>query len=381
VVQSQSTNLDLSSPRQLRKLLQALDKSQIQTVLASLNEDQAEALRWDWELWARDAQLEPSGDWAFWLILAGRGFGKTRSGAEWVRSRVEAGATRVALVAATAADARDTMVLGESGLLAVCPPHNRPVYEPSKRSVTWPNGAVAKLYSAEKPDRLRGPQHEVAWCDEVAAWSYPQETWDNLLFGLRLGASQCVVTTTPRPTTLIKQLVKDATVTTGTTYDNQANLSQVFLKTVLKKYEGTRLGLQELHARLLEDTPGALWNLALLEQNRVQYAPELIRVVVAVDPAVTNNENSSETGIVVAGVSAEVMRTWWRIIREGIRQTNGRPSSSIASTPTVPTVLFARSTTAVTWSPLTSKPSDATYQCEPYELRGVNVYAPSLLLR
>lgn len=305
--QSLSPSHELRLPRQLRRQLQALDKSQIQAVLASLSEEQAEALRWDWELWARDAQLPPPGDWSTWFICAGRGFGKTRSGAEWIRDQVKAGARRMALVAATAADARDTMVEGESGLLAISPPHERPLYEASKRRVTWPNGAIATLYSSERPDRLRGPQQEVAWCDELAAWKYPQETWDNLLFGLRLGASRVVVTTTPRPTKLVRALLADPTtaVSRGTTDENRANLSKTFYSTVVGKYAGTRLGRQELRAELLEDTPGALWTLALLEQNRVSAAPELVRIVVAIDPAVSANEHSAETGIVVAGLSEE----------------------------------------------------------------------------
>lgn len=268
----------------------------------------AEQLRHDWRRWARPNQLPPRGDWTTWMLLAGRGFGKTRTGAEFVRAEVEAGrAGRVALVAPTAADARDVMVEGESGILAICPPRNRPKYEPSKRRVTWDNGAIATLYSADEPERLRGPQHDLAWPDELAAWRYP-ETWDMLMFGLRLGARpRAVVTTTPRPTRLIRELIASPTtvVTRGSTYDNRANLAPAFLDTIIRKYEGTRLGRQELYAEVLDDVPGALWTRAMIDAaNQPHATPDLVRVVVAIDPAVTSGEDSDETGIIVAGLDA-----------------------------------------------------------------------------
>ena len=243
------------------------------------------------------------------MLLAGRGFGKTRTGAEFVRAEVEAGrAGRVALVAPTAADARDVMVEGESGLLAICPPSNRPRYEPSKRRVTWDNGAIATLYSADEPERLRGPQHDLAWPDELAAWRYP-ETWDMLMFGLRLGARpRVVVTTTPRPTRLIRDLLAAPTtvVTRGSTYDNRANLAPAFLEQIVRKYEGTRLGRQELYAEVLDDVPGALWTRAMIEAaEHSGPIPELVRVVVAIDPAVTSGDDSDETGIIVAGIGTD----------------------------------------------------------------------------
>lgn len=213
-------------------------------------------------------------------------------------------ASRIALVAATASDARDVMVEGESGILAVSPPWNRPKYEPSKRRITWPNGATATTYSADEPDRLRGPQQDSAWCDEIAAWRY-EEAWDQLQFGLRIGVRpRVVVTTTPRPTKLVKDLVKSETtiVTTGSTYDNRENLAPVFFSHVVSKYEGTRLGRQELRAEILDDTPGALWTLLDIEAHRVEHVPELKRIVVGVDPAMTSGETSDETGIIVAGI-------------------------------------------------------------------------------
>lgn len=243
-----------------------------------------------------------------WLLLAGRGFGKSRTGAEWVRAQVESGrCSRLALVAPTSADCRDVMVEGESGMLAVCPPWNRPVYETSKRRLTWPNGAIATLYSADEPDRLRGPQHDGAWCDEIAAWRYP-EAWDQLMFGLRLGLDpRTVATTTPRPIALIKSLMADPTchVTRGTTYDNLPNLAPQFAAQIVAKYQGTRLGRQELLAEVLTDTPGALWTLTQIDANRRASSSELVRIVIAVDPAATSGEEANETGIVAAGVDVE----------------------------------------------------------------------------
>ena len=239
------------------------------------------------------------------MLLAGRGFGKTRAGAEYVRASVQFNeARRLALVGPTAADARNVMVEGESGILAISPSDELLRFEPSKRRLTWRNGAIATLYSAEEPQRLRGPQHDAAWCDELAAWRYPQ-TWDMLMFGLRLGRDpRVVVTTTPRPTRLIKSLLADpiVSVTRGTTYDNRRWLAPAFFSQIVGKYEGTRLGRQELLAEILEDVPGALWSRGVIEACRAVAAPaELVRVVVAIDPAVSTGVDADETGIIVAG--------------------------------------------------------------------------------
>lgn len=276
-------------------------------LLAGLGTGGLASLLYEWRFWARPAQVAPEGDWRIWLLLSGRGFGKTRAGAEWVREQVERhGRRRIALVGRTAADVRDVMVEGESGVLAVCPPWNRPEYIPSKRRLEWPNGAIATMYSADQPDLLRGPQHDAAWCDELAAWRYP-DAFDMLLLGLRLGDDpRCVVTTTPRPTPVIRRLLADprVVVTRGSTYENRANLAPEFVAQVVAQYEGTTLGRQEVYGEVIDDVEGALWHRDLLDRTRVapDAVPPLSRVVVAVDPAVTAGAQSDETGIVVAGV-------------------------------------------------------------------------------
>jgi phage terminase large subunit-like protein len=273
--------------------------------LTKLAPEERAELEYDWRFWARPEQLAPPGLWRAWLILSGRGWGKTRSGAEWVRGQVETErCKRLALVGATAADTRDVLVEGESGILASSPPWNRPVYEPSKRRLTWPNGALATLYSADEPDRLRGPQHDGAWADELAAWRYP-DAWIQLQFGLRLGDDpRVVVTTTPRPTALVRDLARAATtlVSRGSSYENSANLAPAFLDELKRRYENTRLGRQEIFGDILDDNPGALFRRTDIEGARVRRAPSLVRIVVAIDPAVSHDETSSETGIVVAGL-------------------------------------------------------------------------------
>ncbi len=290
-------------------LLASLPESKRQQILSGLSPKEKARLRYEWRFWARPNQLPPAGDWIHWLLLMGRGWGKTRTAAEFVRDEVGAEKVgRIALIGRTAGDVREVMVEGQSGLLNISPPGARPKFEPSKRRLTWPNGAVASLYYGESPDLLRGPEHDLYWADEIAAWKYPQECWDNLLMGLRLGARpRGVITTTPRPIPLIKARVKDplTVVVRGSTFDNAANLPPTFLAELIEKYEGTRIGRQELYAEVLEDVEGALWNLALLERNRVREAPELARVVVAIDPAVTAKEGSDETGIIVGGSNKE----------------------------------------------------------------------------
>lgn len=285
-----------------------LPEEERQRVLSTLTEEESLELLFDWEFWARPKQLTPPGKWYVWLILAGRGFGKSRTGAEQIRSWQEQGYSRFALVGQTPGEVRDVMIEGESGILAISPPWNMPSYEPSKRKLTWPNGAFAITYSGENPEQLRGPQHEKAWTDELAKLKYPQETWDNLELGLRLGDNpQVVVTTTPKPIKLIKELIKDnqTYITSGSSYENIGNLAPAFIDRIIKKYEGTRLGRQELHAEVLDDVQGALWNSKQLEDLRVIKHSDLKRIVVGVDPAVTNTEDSDETGIVAAGLGID----------------------------------------------------------------------------
>lgn len=292
----------------LRSLVKNHTKKEIEATIAELPDNVVQQLLYDWPLWARENQLTPTGDWFVWLILAGRGWGKTRVGAEQIRAWQEQGVKRFALIGQTPGEVRDVMVEGESGIIATSPKWNMPKYEPSKRRLTWPNGAVATVYSGENPEVLRGPQHEKAWIDELAKFRYQQDMWDNLILGMRLGnAPQMIVTTTPRPTKLMKSLIKHPTthVTRGTTYENRENLAQVFLDVILDKYEGTRLGRQELSAEMLDDNPGALWSRDWIENNRTTTLPTLTRVIVAVDPAATSSAKADETGIIVAGIDSD----------------------------------------------------------------------------
>lgn len=253
---------------------------------------------------ARPSQRPPKlsdPNWDNWLLLAGRGFGKTRCGGEW-GWRMAKRFSRGGLIAPTAADARDVMVEGESGIIACAPPTFRPVYEPSKRKLTYPNGAIQMLYSAAEPDRLRGPQHEYIWADELAAWKNLQYAWDMAQMGLRLGKHpRACITTTPRPLPLIKMLAKDpmTAVVRGSTYDNLTNLAPTFRRAVVARYEGTTLGRQELDAEILDDMPGALVARTLITENRVDEHPILRTITVGMDPAGTGT--GDETGLVVVG--------------------------------------------------------------------------------
>lgn len=279
--------------------------------MRSLKPEALTRIKYDWLTWARPNQVAPDEPWRFWVILAGRGFGKTRAGAEWVRDQAigdyldggrRKGQDLVNLIAATADDARDIMVEGESGLLAICHPSERPDYKKSDRKLVWPNGATSLIFTADEPERLRGKQHRKLWADEIAAWRYP-EAWDQAKLGLRLRPNpQAVVTTTPRPTKLVRELKADpnTVVTIGTTYDNRENLAAAFFDEVIKRYEGTRLGRQELLAHILSDKPGALWQRGALDDLRVAKVPPLQRVVVAVDPQA--GLSGAETGIVAVGI-------------------------------------------------------------------------------
>ena len=272
-----------------------------------VNPSDAEILAraWSWHRIARTEQLLPDGDWTYWLIKAGRGWGKTRTGAETVREWIKRGHNYCNLIGATADDARDIMVQGESGILAICPKWERPEYKPSQRKLIWPNGAESLIFTADEPERLRGKQHQRLWADELAAWRYP-DAWDQAKFGLRLGSHpQAIITTTPRPTKLVREIMADlaTVVTNGSTYDNRSNLAPSFFSAVLKKYEGTRLGRQEIAGEVLDDNPGALFKRTDIDKARLLVAPQLERIVVAIDPAATSAEGSDDTGMIAAGIA------------------------------------------------------------------------------
>lgn len=318
--------------------LRDLPQDQVMSVLKELTPKQLEELAHDWKFWARPEQLEPEGDWKIWLPLAGRGWGKTRCGAEWVRHRIKAGDRRIACVAPTKGDVRRVMVEGESGLLNICWKGDKtysgremgfPSWSPTNNTITWANGARAEFFSAEDPERLRGPQFHSAWCDEICAWTRMEETWDMLQFTLRLGKNpRILVTTTPKPVKLLRNILKPENIesgrvykTSGSSYENADNINLE----ALSQYEGTRLGRQELYAEILDEAAGALWNRKMIDEaqvdlpveaivhgpdgisidyaaSRKEFAKSLVKVVVSVDPAITANEESDMTGIIVAGV-------------------------------------------------------------------------------
>jgi phage terminase large subunit-like protein len=277
------------------------------------------ALQYNWKFWGRPEQQEPPGDWFIWLILSGRGWGKTRTGAEWILHRVRQGARRIFLVGRTAADVRDTILFGESGIMSIAPPWEYPKWEPTKRLLTWPNGATALCFSADKPDQMRGPQGDTAWVDELAAWRY-EDAWHQLRLAIRSAQSglrpRILATTTPRPTELIRKLNaqfnagdKSVYITRGNTIDNRSNMAPEYIEEMYRIYGGTRLGRQELNGEILEDNPGAIFSANDIEEARIprSQVPPLDRVVIAVDPAVSVTQGgqseiiSNETGIVVVG--------------------------------------------------------------------------------
>jgi phage terminase large subunit-like protein len=273
--------------------------------------------QWTWNHARADQRPPPDADWLVWLLLSGRGSGKTRTGAEYLHRAVTK-VPRVSIIGGTAPDVRGVMIEGESGVLTIAKPDFRPVYEPSKRRITWPNGAVGMIFSAEEPDRLRGPETYCCWWDEPAHAPLVQDCWDNLMFGLRLGAHPRVVcTTTPRPRPWLKEIVAEPTtrVARASTYDNLANLAPPFAERVINRYEGTRLGRQELHGEILEDVEGALWNWEMIDADRLprpaldpgQLIEQLniVRVMVAVDPAGSSRTQADETAIVVCGRAAD----------------------------------------------------------------------------
>ncbi|MGB8815085.1 MAG: terminase family protein, partial [Paracoccaceae bacterium] len=292
--------------------------------LSGLSDQGLLALPWMFEFWALPHQLPPEGAWKSWVIMGGRGAGKTRAGAEWVRAEVE-GATpldpgrarHVALVGETVDQVREVMVFGESGLLACSPPDRRPDWEAGRKRLVWPNGAVAQVFSAHEPESLRGPQFDAAWVDELAKWKRAEEAWDMLQFALRLGKHpRQVVTTTPQNIGVLKAILKNPStvITHAPTEANRAYLAKSFLEEVRVRYGGTRLGRQELDGILLEDAEGALWTSAMFEKSRLDTAPTLSRIVVAVDPPVTGHGGSDECGILVVGAITDGPPQEWRAV-------------------------------------------------------------------
>lgn len=290
--------------------------------LGGLSRDALMSLPWLFEFWALPHQLPPEGAWKSWVIMGGRGAGKTRAGAEWVRAQVEGArpldpgaAKRVALVGETIDQVREVMVFGDSGILACSPPDRRPVWEATRRRLVWPNGAVAQVFSAHDPDSLRGPQFDAAWVDELAKWKKAETTWDMLQFALRLGENpRQVVTTTPQNVPVLKAILKNPStvVTHAPTEANRAYLAASFLEEVRARYEGSRLARQELDGVLLEDVQGALWTTAMLEGVRAERPAAFDRVVVAVDPPVTGHAGSDDCGIVVVGAVLRGAPQQWR---------------------------------------------------------------------
>ena len=303
--------------KSIMELLAALPEDERQLILAGMDADQ---LLWDWSVWGRPEQQAPEGDWSVWMYLGGRGAGKTRAAAEWVREQAKytnTGQRRFALVARTAADVRDVIVEGESGILNVSPPSERPLYEPSKRRLTWPNGNTATCFTADEPDSLRGPQFTHAWGDEIAAWRQTPDAagmtaFDNLRVGTRLGVNpKIMVTTTPKRVPLLYKLIEESkttgrvVITRGSTMDNSGNLSGAYLDAITGVYAGTRLAQQELLGEMLDEVEGALWTEELLEKNRESVYPQGTPLrVIGVDPSVAENPKD-ECGIVVVSSTGE----------------------------------------------------------------------------
>ena len=290
--------------------------------LTGLSDAALMSLPWLFEVWALPHQLPPEGVWKTWIVMGGRGAGKTRAGSEWVRAEVEGArpldpgrSKRVALVGETLEQVEKVMIFGDSGIMACSPPDRKPKWEATKRRLVWPNGAVAEAYSAFSPEALRGPQFDAAWADELAKWTKGEEAWDMLQFALRLGPDpRQVVTTTPKNVGVLKAIVKNPStvITQAPTEANRAYLAASFLEEVRARYAGTRKGRQELNGELLEDLEGALWTASMIEAAQAEAPKAFSRVVVAVDPPVTGHEGSDECGIVVVGAVTEGPPSDWR---------------------------------------------------------------------
>jgi phage terminase large subunit-like protein len=305
--------------------------------LAMLTHAQLATLPYLFDFWALPHQIPPKGDWRTWVVLGGRGAGKTRAGAEWVRTMVEGPlphapgrAARVGLIAETMDQAREGMGFGDSGIMSVCPPDRRPEWRAGRRMLTWPNGATAQIFSAHDPESLRGPQFDAIWVDELAKWRKAEEAWDMLQFGLRLGdCPQACVTTTPRRTTMLRDLLdRPKTVMThAATHANRANLADSFMAEVEGRYGGTALGRQELDGVMLSDVEGALWTVADLAAVQVDDVPQCDRIVVAIDPPGSSHAGSDECGIVVVGVMMKgPVHDWKAVVLEDATVSAARPT-------------------------------------------------------
>lgn len=309
---------EMLPPRHLswNKVLSTLDEHAREGIISTLTDDEAVNASTDWFLQARREQMPPLWDWFIWIIMAGRGFGKNWTGANWlINEHIGGKAKNSAIVAATSADLRRFCVEGPSGILSLAPNWFRPEYKPATSKLIWPDGAETLLFTSEIPDRLRGPNLDKVWCDELAAWRYLDETWQMLQLCLRYGTPQCVITTTPRPRKVLKDLMErirsetapngDVAITTGSTYDNADNLPRRFIEQINTQYKGTQLERQEILGELLPEFEGALWSYKMLDECRVDESPTLTRIGVGVDPAISSDEGSDLTGIVAAGLGPE----------------------------------------------------------------------------
>ena len=338
---TQTQKQSIMTPCEIRSgadLIASAKASWQRDFLAMLTPEQLVALPYLFDFWALPHQIAPSGDWRTWVIMGGRGAGKTRAGSEWVRRMVEGAlphapgaARRVALVGETMDQAREVMVFGDSGILSVCPPDRRPEWIAGRRLLVWPNGAEAQVFSAHDPDSLRGPQFDAVWADELAKWRRGSEAWDMLQFALRLGDSpRACVTTTPRKSQMLRELLElDTTVVThAATQANRANLADSFLKEIEGRYGGTSLGRQEMEGVMLTEVEGALWTSADLAGCQVDAVPDFDRIVVAIDPPGKSHAGSDECGIVVAGVSMKGgLHDWHAVVLEDASISAARPSA------------------------------------------------------
>lgn len=289
-------------------VLAKLPESAQQELVSAVSEQDLESISGDWFFNARREQLPPAWEWFIWLIMAGRGFGKNWSGSNWlINQHMTGNAKNSGIVAATASDLRRFCLEGPSGIMSLAPNHWRPQHIMSKSKLVWPDETETLLFTSEEPERLRGPNLDKVWCDELGSWRRLDETWTMLMLCMRFGVPQAVITTTPRPKAVLRGLLdrkdKDVAVTTGSTYDNVKNLAGVFVKEVIQQYKGTKLERQEIYGELLDEFEGALWSYGMLDACRQNEHPELIRIGVGVDPAVSSEEGANLTGIVVGGLA------------------------------------------------------------------------------